>query len=295
MANISKKALGVIRLTRIEHSLMLALAVIAAEIIALGRVPAYGIVALSIIAPILVSMGAFAINDYYDVEIDRANKKLGRPLVSGVLSKRGALQITAVTFIIGLAASLFVNIVAFAIAAIFAALAYLYSYRLKHVVLVGNVYIAFTMVIPFIYGNYAVTYSLSYTIVLISLVVFLSGLARELHGMIRDYSGDVRAGGIRNVVYRLGISRSAQLAFILYVEAILISVFMFFFSEPFKFNLIYAVPIIAVDAMLAYVATGHLLGRHSDGFFSVSRNLSLGAMSLGIIAYLLAAVIFVPV
>ena len=282
-----------VRLTRAEHSVMLALAVIAAEIIAIGEVPSYGLLVLSIIPPILISMGAFAINDYFDIGIDRANGKK-RPLVTGVIKPKGALRITAIVFFLGVLASAFVNWAAFVIAVIFAALAYLYSYRLKHIPLLGNVYIAFTMVIPFIYGNYAVSYALSATIVFISFVVFLSGLAREIHGMVRDYDGDLHAGRIRNVVFYIGKPRSSQLAFILYIEAILISVFMFFFSVPFRLNLAYAVPIAAVDIMLAYVAVGYVLGKHSEGFFRLSRNLSLGAMALAIIAYLIAGLVFVP-
>jgi geranylgeranylglycerol-phosphate geranylgeranyltransferase len=283
-----------VRLTRAEHSVMLALAVIAAEIIAIGEVPSYGLLVLSIIPPILISMGAFAINDYFDIGIDRANGKK-RPLVTGVIKPKGALRITAIVFFLGVLASAFVNWAAFVIAVIFAALAYLYSYRLKHIPLLGNVYIAFTMVIPFIYGNYAVSYALSATIVFISFVVFLSGLAREIHGMVRDYDGDLHAGRIRNVVFYIGKPRSSQLAFILYIEAILISVFMFFFSVPFRLNLAYAVPIAAVDIMLAYVAVGYVLDKHSEGFFKLSRNLSLGAMALAIIAYLIAGLVFLPI
>ena len=111
------------RLTRAEHSVMLALAVIAAEIIAIGRVPGYSLLVLSIMPPILISMGAFAINDYYDINIDRANGKK-RPLVTGIISPRGALRITAIAFILGIAISAFVNWAAFLIALIFAALAY---------------------------------------------------------------------------------------------------------------------------------------------------------------------------
>lgn len=282
-----------IRLTRAEHSIMLALAVIAAEIISIGRVPGYWLLVLSIIPPILISMGAFAINDYFDIGIDRANGKK-RPLVTGAIKPNGALRITAIVFIVGIAISAFVNWAAFLIALIFAVLAYLYSYKLKRIPLLGNVYIAFTMVIPFIYGNYAVTYALSATIVFISFVVFLSGLAREIHGMVRDYEGDVREGKIKNVVFYMGKPRSSQLAFILYIEAILISVFMFFFSVPFRLNLAYAVPIAIVDIMLAYVAVGYVLGKHSERFFGLSRNLSLGAMALAIITYLVAGLIFVP-
>ncbi|MCL5680159.1 MAG: UbiA family prenyltransferase [Candidatus Marsarchaeota archaeon] len=282
-----------LRLTRIEHSVMLAIAVIAAEIIALGKVPAYPLLMLSIVPPILISMGAFAINDYFDIAIDRANSK-NRPLVTGSIKPHSALAITAMAFLIGVALAAFINIAAFLIALIFALLAYAYSYRLKRIPLLGNIYIAFTMVIPFIYGSYVVTYAFPAAISLICLVVFLSGLAREMHGMVRDYEGDIKAGKLKNLVFFIGKARSSQLAFILYIEAIVISIFMLFFSAPFRFNAVYALPIALTDIMLAYVAVGFLLGKESKSFFRLSRNLSLGAMALATLAYLLSGLFFLP-
>lgn len=288
------KLVAFLKLTRIEHSVMLAVAVIAAEVIAKLGVPSPSLILISIIPPILISMGAFAINDYFDIEIDRKNNKRG-PLVSGAIKPKSAFMITIATFILGVALALYINIAAFTIALVFAVLAYLYSYRLKRIALLGNIYIAFTMVIPFIYGVYVVTSSFPAGVVLICFVVFLSGLAREIHGMVRDYEGDVKAGGLRNMVFLIGKPRSSQLAFILYIEAIIISVFMFFFSAPFRFNAYYAVPIAITDIMLAYVATGFLLSKSSKGFYKLSRNLSLVAMTLAILAYLLSGLFYAAI
>ena len=64
---------------------MLVIAVVAAELLA-GGLPATGVLALSLITPIFVSMGSFAINDYFDIGVDRLNRKKNRPLVSGALT-----------------------------------------------------------------------------------------------------------------------------------------------------------------------------------------------------------------
>lgn len=288
------KISAVLRLTRIEHSIMLVLAVIAAELIA-GYIPAAQILALSIITPIFVSMGSFAINDYYDVAADRANKRMDRPIVNGSIKRGEALKIAIICFIIGVAASIFINITAFLIAFAFAVLAILYSSKLKDTLMLGNLYIAFSMVIPFIYGNYVVSNKLSAAIVLISIITFLAGLAREIHGMIRDYSGDAKARKSRNLIYHVGPIRSSQLAFILYVEAILVSLYLFFFNPPFAFNLVYIVPTAIVDITLAYIATGYLMQKKSKAFYRLSRNLSLAMMALAIITYLAAALYFIHI
>ncbi len=290
----TNRTIAFLKLTRIEHSVMLAIAVIVAEIIAYSGIPKIPIILLSIIPPILISMGAFSINDYYDVEIDKRNHKNG-PLVNGSLKPITALYVTVITFVFGIAITVFINVAAFAIALIFAALAYLYSYKLKRIPLLGNIYIAFTMVIPFIYGVYVITYAFPFSVLLICLVVFLSGLARELHGMVRDYEGDVLEGRIKNVVFLIGKPRASQFAFILYMEAIIISIFMFFFIEPFRFNIAYIIPIIITDILLAYVSAGFILSKSTKRFYSLSRNLSLGAMLLAIIAYLMASLFYVAI
>ncbi len=283
---------AILALTRIEHSIMLVLAVVTAEILA-GMLPAYRILALSLITPIFISMGSFAINDYYDVESDRSNKRMDRPIVNGSISKGAAMNVALACFAIGVGASALINAYAFAIALVFAALAYLYSYRMKDIALLGNVYIAFSMMIPFIYGSYVVSSRIGAPIVFISAVIFLAGLAREIHGMVRDYSGDSKTRGTRNIIYHMGSRRASQAAFVLYVEAIAISAYMFFFVAPFAYNIVYAAPIAVTDIALAYIASGFMLGKKSKRFYGMSRNLSLAVMGLALLAFLASAILYI--
>src|SRR5580693_789608 len=102
------KLVALAKLTRIEHSVMLIIAVVAAELI-VGGMPPLTIFILSLLTPALISMGAFAINDYFDVETDRANKMMHRPIVAGAISKESAYSIAIACFLIGTALSLFIN------------------------------------------------------------------------------------------------------------------------------------------------------------------------------------------
>jgi geranylgeranylglycerol-phosphate geranylgeranyltransferase len=215
--------------------------------------------------------------------------------VNGSISKQEAYSIAIFCFVVGVAASIFINISAFVIAFVFGLLAYLYSYKLKDMLLVGNIYIAFSMVIPFIYGSYVVSSKLGIDIMLIGMVIFLAGLAREIHGMVRDFAGDSKARNTKNLVYHIGAARSSQLAFILYVESIIISVYLFFFEVPFAFNLVYIAPIAVCDIILAYIATGYLMHKKDKKFNRFARNASLGAMALALIAFLAAAIIFIHI
>lgn len=282
-----------LRLTRIEHSAMLVVAVIAAELIS-GGIPRLPILVLSLVAPIFISMASFAINDYFDVESDRANKRFDRPITGGEISRNAARVISLVCLAIGIGASAFINLYAFSIAIVFGALAVLYSYRLKDMLLLGNVYIAFAMAIPFVFGDFVVSRTLAPAIVAVFFIVFLSGLAREIHGMIRDYHGDATARKTRNLVQHTGKAKASQIAFVLYLEAMLISVFAFFFVQPFRYNIYYMVPIAIADIMLAYVAVACVL-RENQHTYRLARNISLVAMGVALVGYLIASILYMPV
>ena len=285
------KLVAVAKLTRVEHSVMLILAVIAAELL-VGGIPLWYVFALSLLTPALISMGAFAINDYFDVETDRANKRTSRPLVSGALNRREAYNIALFCLAAGALLSLFINIAAFLIAAVFAALAYLYSYKLKDMFFVGNAYVAFAMVIPFLYGDYVVSNLLAFSIILISLIVFFSGLAREIHGTVRDAAGDSKVRRSKNVVHYLGDRRAAIIALTLYAWAILISILMFGFVYPFRLNLVYIVPVTLANLLFLYVGIGYVMMPNRK-FYDLSRNLSLAGMAIAILAFLFSAVFVV--
>ena len=287
------------RLTRFEHSIMLVVAVLAAELIA-GGIPATAVLVLSLVSPVFNSAGAFAVNDYFDVETDRANRMFNRPLVSGALNRRTAFNVAVVCFLVAVVASAFINAYAFVITALFAALSYCYSARLKDLPLVGNLYVAFSYAIPFVFGAVVVSSSVSPVIWLIFFVALLSGLGREIHGAMRDREGDTRMRGTKSVVYHLGEKKSAYFAFVLYAEAIAISEFLFVYKPigiytPFAFNVVYIAPITIANLIFFFVAAKYMT-KQAQRFHKLARNLSLGAMTLALITYLATVLLpFVPI
>ncbi len=283
------KIKDVIKLTRIEHSLMLIIAVVAAEIIALG-LPGINVLILSIITPVFISMGAFAINDYFDIETDRINRK-SNPLLKGNLKPKDALYITAVSMLIGIAASAMINAYCFAIAVIFAALSILYSYRMKNMLLLGNAYIAVSMAIVFIFGAYAVSSSIRPAVVLIIVMIFLSGLAREINGTVRDMEGDVKARKVRTLPVVIGRRVAAAAAFILYMIAIGITLYLFLEVSPFLYNIYYGVLIVISDILVFNSGVVFLLGDKKG--YRRARNTSLAGMGLALIAILIASLAYI--
>ncbi len=282
------KLVEILKLTRIEHSLLLLVAVVSAELIAGWHIGPLKL-ALSLITPVFISMAAFAINDYFDIKVDKLNHRT-RPLVTGTIKPGEAINITIASLIIGVGASAFINPGSFAIAAIFGLLALLYSYKLKEKLFWGNAYIAFSMAIPFIYGSYVAGNAVRLNILLVAIMIFLSGLAREIHGTIRDYSGDVLIRNAHTIPKKVGIKASAYLAAILYASAILLSIYLFAAVPPFRLNVAYGLFVFFTDAMLVYVSLIYF-SRHASRYYDLARNLSLFAMGLALVAILLSPLI----
>jgi 4-hydroxybenzoate polyprenyltransferase len=285
---LARKLEGLLKLGRIEHSIMLDIAVLAAILISdRGALPGNAFTLLmGFVSPFFISYSAFAINDYFDIKVDKINKKSDRPLVNGTLRPATALYATALGFAIGIISSYFINPYCFAIAAVFAALAFIYSYRLKEIFLLGNIYIALTMVIPFVFGGYIVDYYLPESILLVSIMIFFSGLAREIHGTIRDMYGDMKARKAATLPTKIGWKNASLVALLMYMISILASAYLFLYVAPFRGNPAYAFPIFISDIIFLYVSAGYL-GK-SAKFYGLARNLSLMAMLIAIVGILIA-------
>ncbi len=268
------------RLTRFEHALMLAFAVLIAEAIA-GGLPPIALLAISLLVPILSEMGSFALNDYMDVETDRLNRK-NRPLVKGTIPRTFALWFSLACIALSTALAYLINTPAFLIALVFNALAIAYNWRLKDLPLAGNAYIALTMAIPFVFGNYVVSAALSPANLSLALLAFVAGLAREIIKSIQDVEGDVAARGSRTLPVIIGKKASLAMALVLYLLFIPLS------ALPFLMGLRpSAVPLALIaiaDAIILLVCC--LLAAKQD--FRFARNATLAAFGLGMLGFLLS-------
>ncbi|MEM3791390.1 MAG: UbiA family prenyltransferase [Candidatus Micrarchaeaceae archaeon] len=285
------KAKAFVKLTRIEHSFMLIVAVLTAELLAKAPVP-YWKYALSIIPPVLISASAFAINNYYDVESDEINKRTDNPIVVGEVSRKEALYVAVAFFALGSLISLPLGALPFLIVVLFGILSLLYSYKMKNILLVGNLYIALSMSIPFIYGSIISISYVDYQNLLIFVIVLLSGLAREIHGTIRDLSGDIRARNAMTLPRLIGAKGSSEIACSLYLIAIAISAVLFLKVAPFKFNLVYLPFVIAANSLLIYASIIFLKEKKEE--YRKARNMSLLGMAIALIGFFASALFYVP-
>ncbi|NYZ79651.1 UbiA family prenyltransferase, partial [Candidatus Micrarchaeota archaeon] len=189
-----KKAKHILELTRIDHGLIVAFAILAGEIIALKALPDATTFAISALCGIFIQAGSFAIGDFFDVKTDVANRRLDRPLARGDIKPKTAVDISLLCFLIGFILAYTLNVQAFYIAVIFAILGAAYGYYLKNVALVGNIVTATSMAIPFVFGAYVVSSSAPLAVWIIALIAFLGGTGRELIKGVQDYDGDKATG-----------------------------------------------------------------------------------------------------
>ena len=289
------KIRAVWELMRLEHGVMLFLGILIGSIIALEgeALPHLDKLFLTFFTALFLEASTFALNDYFDLDIDKKNKRDDRPLVRGDLQPRTAVILFGIFFPLGIICSYFVNLTCFIIALITALLAILYDSHMKKIKLVGNFYIAYVMAIPFVFGGAAVltgntlTLSITPSIFIVALIAFLAGSGREIMKDVQDYEGD-KEKGVRSFPKYIGKRKSNIIAGFFYILAVALSFFPFLQENTiFHFNYVYLYIVLICDMMLLSTAM-HLIFKKKP-YFKLYRKISLFGIFIGLMAFLLGA------
>jgi geranylgeranylglycerol-phosphate geranylgeranyltransferase len=285
-----KKLKAVWDLTRLEHGFIYAVSLVVSLIIANHSISGLDmtLVVAGVIAVVTAEMGAFALNDYFDVEVDRKNSRTDRPIVRGDISKQEALLLTIATFVVSIVAGYFMgNIGALVVLVVLIAFGILYDYKLKEYGILGNIYIAFTMAAPFLFSS--ILFNNSPVLLLLSAIAFLVGLGREIMKGIMDVEGDALRD-VKTVARVYGASTAKYVAVALYLISILFAPIPFFFDiDPhFYHNVNYAILAAIAVLVLLYVCATLLRG-HDRKTISRARKVTLAGMVLALVAFLVGA------
>lgn len=279
MSSISSYA----RLFRFEHALMLAIAVLLGELLS-GALPVLPLLLCSLAVPVFIEMGSFALNDYFDVKTDKANKRKDRPIASGEIPPSHAIMAAAMCYIIGIAASLVLPPLAICITLIFAILSIAYNFKLKELPLVGNIYIAASMAIPFLFGSLVVAPGIASYIWAIALVAFVAGLGREIIKSAEDMEGDILHRNARTLPVVIGKKNSLLFAALLYALLVPLSL------SPFAFGLhanILSLGLVLLTAF-SFAAMAYMSARapeKDNAALIALRKTSLLALGVGLAGY----------
>jgi len=290
------------QLMRLEHGVMLFIAIVIGSLISQKtlydntNLPLVNII-LTFFTALFLEASTFSLNDYYDLEIDRINKRIDRPLVRGDISPKTALCLFYLLFPLGLVCSFFVNMTCFIIALVTALISVLYDVKMKKIKLVGNFYIAYIMAIPFIFGGATVlgnnTFSfeaINPAIYVVALIAFLAGAGREIMKDVMDFEGDQKKG-VKSFPRYIGIRASNGIAAVFYILAIALS-FMPFFLRGFGVyyqNITYFILVFITDTMLLSTSLQLVIKKQPNMKFH--RKYTLVAIFIGLLAFLVGAFI----
>ncbi|MEM8600891.1 MAG: geranylgeranylglycerol-phosphate geranylgeranyltransferase [Bacteroidota bacterium] len=134
---------------------------------------------------------ANAINDVYDLAIDRVNRP-GRPLPSGTVSVRAATWTGVSLAVLSVLLAAGVSRTHVLLAVTTAGLLWLYSASLKRKPVVGNLAVSLVLALALVYGGLAV--GLSEAVLVGAAFAFLTTWAREGAKDLEDVEGDAAEG-----------------------------------------------------------------------------------------------------
>jgi len=277
-------------LTRLEHGLIYGLGVLIALAIARQGVPDLKIALAGVLGATLAEMGAFALNDYFDVEVDTKNNRTDRPIVRGDISKNEALWLAIATSLFGILAMYFTGSAGAVIVTIILVLfGVLYNAKLKEYGIWGNLYISFTMAAPFLFGSLLFARG-AIVLLIIAAIAFLVGLGREIMKGIMDMEGDALRN-VRTVARTWGPDRAKCLALALYGAGVLLSPAPLFVNDQkFHMSPVYGVSAFISVAILLYVCYT-LLKSHDVRTVGRARKATLVSMAVALLGVLLTALL----
>ena len=208
---------GYIRLMRIPNGLIAFFSVLVTSVFASRSLALSPPVFLGAVATVFIMGGGNALNDYFDVAIDRLNKP-HRPLPSGLIEPKKALVFSVALFSVGIFLSAFLNAGALSIVVINTCLLIVYARYSKTLLFSANVLIAGMTASVFIFSG-AILRNIDLPVIVLALSAFFVMMSREILKDIEDIGGD-RQAGARTVPLQYGIARARALSTALLCPAV---------------------------------------------------------------------------
>lgn len=276
---------GVVQLVRpVNVALSLAGVIVGAYLgaglSAFGR-PHLQSVILAALSAAAVTSAANAINDAFDVKVDRVNRP-NRPIPSGKITERAATTTWLLGALIGIGLSLMLSVAHVLIASASIVLVYTYSAVLKRVGLIGNLVVSAIVSASIVYGALATGQMGKSWIGL--LLAFLLTLSREITKDLEDIEGDVR-DGVQTLPVSIGHKRTKLITIGLILTTIVAAPMPFLF---FAFDRLYLLGVTIANFCLLGAIWFLWVSEESKEDYGKASLLLKSAMVAGLGALLLA-------
>jgi geranylgeranylglycerol-phosphate geranylgeranyltransferase len=277
---------GMLDLIRPVNCVMLGFAVVVGAFVSKPpTVPALQL-ALGFFTGFFLCAYAMAVNDVYDLEVDRVNRP-DRPIPSGRITVGQASRLSLVMLVVGLACSfLSLDPLAVVIALAYAFISWFYNSRAKRMGLLGNLIVASSLAIPFVYGGAVSGGSMGGSLLLMmALTAFFSGVGREVVKSMADVEGDAKRH-VNSLARTRGLGFASGVGALLFLFAVLTSWVPLFTGLA---NQLYSYGVIIPDVIFVYLAVAIVVRHDPRSAYRVKR-IALAGMTVGLLVFIGGAV-----
>lgn len=246
---------------------------------------------LAIIVVFFATSGGNVINDYFDYNIDIINRP-ERVLPSGKISKKNGRDYGYFLFAGAIVTELISyyitkNFIPLIIVIFAVIILYFYAKLFKTTPFIGNLIVAFTTGLCFVFGGYTINnphiINISWYL---GFFAFAMTLAREIIKDIEDYEGDKKEGA-NTLPIKFGKKPSAILAFLLIIITTALCPILYI-KHIFS---IYYLIIIAISVIIfLYSAILILKSQNAENCHKISKNLKIG-MLIAFISFIFGSIL----
>jgi geranylgeranylglycerol-phosphate geranylgeranyltransferase len=271
------KITAVIKISRPVNFLIVALSVyISCLICSPGKFEILHAIFASLSFGLIASAG-YIVNDIIDIKIDKINRP-GRILPKGELSLNQAWLIYFLFNITGILLVIKLKIAVLLIIVTTIIIAFLYSWKIKNLSLVGNIIVSLMTGLAFVYGGVVV--GNIKTAIIPAVFAFLINLIREIVKDMEDIEGD-KANNIKTFPLKHGINAASKVAIAVAVFLILCTLIPFLW-KIYKIEY-FIIVLLTVNLLLVYFIKSISSNKEKENLARMSKILKLN-MILGLIA-----------
>ena len=282
------KVSGFIRLMRPINCAMMGFAVFVGAVLAYPQFSSFywlGVL-YGFLTGFTLTAASMVINDYYDRAIDAINEP-SRPIPSGLVSVREALAFVFVLSLVGFVFAYFTSVLCLMVAVISWVVVVAYVTVGKRSGLPGNFLVSTCVAIPFIYGSIIMLSTVPLSVLLFTLMAFLSNTGREITKGIVDVKGD-EAEGIKTLAVRYGEKSAAVAAALFYVSAVALTPIPWLWTP--RLVSFWFIPLVLVTDIGLVACSVLLLREPSRESARKIKKLVLLLFVVGLLAYLVGVI-----
>ena len=282
------KASGFIRLMRPVNCAMMGVAVFVGMVLAYPQFSNFDWLGLlyGFLTGFMLTAASMTINDYYDRAIDDINEP-ARPIPSGLVSVRESLAFVFALSATGFVFAYFTSVLCLVVAVFSWVVVVAYVTVGKRSGLPGNLLVSTCVAIPFIYGSIIMLSTVPLSVLLFTLMAFLSNTGREITKGIVDVKGD-EAEGIKTLAVRYGEKNAAVAAALFYVSAVALTPIPWLWTP--RLVSFWFIPLVLVTDIGLVACSVLLLREPSRESARKIKKLVLLLFVVGLLAYLVGVI-----